>query len=143
MKRGFTLTELMLTVALMVTVAGIALPRLQRPLERLAVERAVYDVAAAHFRARTTAVARNRVTILQIGVDSIRMRILAGKDTMTTWAREGSGAYGVAMTGSPHWLRFHPAGIGFGLSNGSWTFSRGTATRVVTVSRLGRLRISP
>ena len=143
MIRGFTLVELLLAVALMAVVSGIAIPRLQRPLDRLAVERAVYDLAAAHFRARMTAIARNRVTLLMVSADSIRMRVLAGRDTVTMWAREGGGAYGVRVTGPSRWLRFHPSGVGFGLANGSWTFSRGATRRRVIVSRLGRLRVSP
>jgi len=143
MTRGFTLVELLLAVALVAAVTGIAIPRLQRPLDRLAVERAAYDLAAAHFRARTTAIARNRVTLLMVSADSIRIRVLAGRDTVTRWARESGGAYGVRVTGSSRWLRFHPSGIGFGLANGSWTFSRGATQRRVIVSRLGRLRVSP
>jgi prepilin-type N-terminal cleavage/methylation domain-containing protein len=143
MTRGFTLVELLLAVALLAAVAGIAIPRLQRPLDRLAVERVAYDLAAAHFRARTTAIARNSVTLLMVSPDSIRMRIMAGRDTVAKWAREGGAAYGVQVTGSSRWLRFHPAGIGFGVANGSWTISRGATQRRVIVSRLGRLRVAP
>lgn len=143
MTRGFTLVELLLAVVLVAAVAGIAIPRLQRPLDRLAVERAAYDLTAAHFRARTTAIARNSVTLLSVSVDSIRMRVLAGSDTVARWAREGGGTYGVRVTGSARWLRFHPAGIGFGLANGSWTFTRGATQRSVVVSRLGRVRMGP
>lgn len=143
MTRGFTLVELLLAVALLALVTGIAIPRLQRPLDRLAVERAAYDLAAAHFRARTTAIARNSVTLLMVSPDSIRMRIMAGRDTVARWAREGGATYGVQVTGSSRWLRFHPAGIGFGLANGSWTLSRGATQRRVIVSRLGRLRVTP
>jgi Tfp pilus assembly protein FimT len=142
MTRGFTLVELLLLAALLAAVAGITIPRLQRPLDRLAVERAAYDLAAAHFRARTTAIARNSVTMLMVSPDSIRIRIMAGSDTVASWAREGAASYGVQVTGSSRWLRFHPAGIGFGLANGSWTFRRGATQRRVIVSRLGRLMVS-
>ena len=143
MSRGFSLLEIVLALALVAIVSGIALPRLQRPLDRLAVERAVYDVSAAHQRARSIAVARDRITVLQIEADSLRVRVLSGVDSSTAWAREGPVAYGVALQGPSHWLHFDPSGIGFGLANGTWTFSRGGVQRRVVISRVGRLRVMP
>lgn len=143
MTRGFTLTELLVAVALLAITAGIVTPRLQYPLDRLAVDRAVYDFRAAHLRARMTAVTRNRVTVLQIASDSVRIRVLAGGDTVTYWSRPGPVVFGVALSGPTTWLRFHPAGVSYGFSNGTWTFGRGSAHRKVIISRLGRLRVTP
>ncbi len=143
MKRGFTLVELLLAVAILAITAGLVVPRLQHPLDRLAVERAVYDFGAAHLRARMMAVTQNRVTVLQLVSDSVRIRVLAGNDTVSYWSRPGPLVFGVALSGPNRWLRFHPAGIGYGFSNGSWTFDRGTSHRTVVISRLGRLRVTP
>ena len=142
MIRGFTLAELMMTVALLALVSGIVAPRLRRPLDRLALERASYDVTAAHVRARMTAITRNRTTLLGIAPDSIRIRVLAGRDTVAYWARGGPAAHGVTLAGPGYWLRFHPAGVGMGPSNGTWILRRGRMRRTVIVSRLGRLRVT-
>ena len=143
MKHGFTLAELLVAMALLAITAGLVAPRLQHPLDRLAVERAVYDFSASHLRARMLAVTRNRVTVLQLASDSVRIRVLAGSDTVSYWSRPGPTVFGVALSGPNRWLRFHPAGIGYGFSNGSWTFDRGTSHRTVVISRLGRLRVTP
>ena len=143
MNRAFTLAELLLAVALQAITTGLVVPRLQQPLDRLAVERAVYDFSAAHVRARMLAVTHNRVSVLQLASDSVRIRILAGNDTVSYWSRPGPAAFGVTLSGPRTWLRFHPAGIGYGFSNGSWTLVRGSTHRTAIISRLGRFRVTP
>jgi prepilin-type N-terminal cleavage/methylation domain-containing protein len=143
MSHGFTLFELLLALALVAVVSGIALPRLQRPLDRLAVERAVFDASAAHQRARSLAIARNRPTVLQVRADSLRIRVLSGIDSTDAWAHHGPAEYGVALSGPSHWLRFDPTGLGAGVANGTWSFSKGRVQRRVIASRVGRLRVSP
>jgi len=143
MPRGFSLLEIVLALALVAIVSGIALPRLQRPLDRMAVERAVYDVSAAHQRARSIAIARNRIAVLQIEADSLRIRVLSGIDTSTAWARAGPASYGVTLQGPTQWLHFEPSGIGFGFANGTWTLAKGGSQRRIVISRLGRLRVTP
>jgi len=143
MRYGFTLVDLILGLTLVTIVAGIAIPKLQLPLDRLAVERAVYDMGGSHLRARSTAIARNRVTLLRVTSDSVQIRVLSGPDTLTVWTRHGASNYGVSVSGPTHWLRFQPSGIGYGFGNGTWTFSRGSIHRRVIISRLGRLRVVP
>ena len=143
MNQGFSLVELLFAVALLAITTGLVVPRLQQPIDRLAVERTVYDFSAAHVRARMAAVTQNRVSVLQLAPDSVRIRILAGNDTLSYWSRPGPAAFGVTLSGPLTWLRFHPAGIGYGFSNGSWTFIRGSAHRTAIISRLGRFRVVP
>lgn len=141
MRRGYSLPELMMVVAIVGLLTALALPPSRRLLDGLAVENGARQIRAAHFRARMHAVAFGRTTLLDLGADTIRIRSISGTDTTLTWQSAGPAADGLTLTGPAHPLIYSPLGVTMGLSNGTWHLSYGTASRDVIVSRLGRLRI--
>lgn len=141
MNRGVTLPELLVTVSIVALILGIAAPRLSEPLDTLAVEHAAGDIAGAHARARVAAVVESRITLLHVGPDSLTMDVVGPDGPSRRWAMPGPGRFAVSMTGSARTLTFSPIGITMGFSNAAWTLTKGSATRRVVISRLGRLRI--
>ena len=141
MNRGMTLPELVVTVSIVSLVFGIALPRMSGPLDTLAVEHAAGDLVGAHARARVTAVLESRIARLQVGPDSMVLEVVLDTGPERRWAMPGPARSGVAMVGAARTLTFSPTGITMGFSNASWTLTKGSASRRVVVSRLGRVRI--
>jgi Tfp pilus assembly protein FimT len=139
MRRGATILELVLTLILMGMVLSIALPRLQGLADSLAVDRAAQEIAAAHRRARMSAILRSRV--IELTIDANDLAIRPRGDTTRLWHADGPAANRVALAGPQRTLVFSPVGVTFGLSNASFQLTRGAATRTVVVSRLGRVRI--
>ncbi len=141
MTRGMTLPEIVVTLAIVGLTLSIAAPQLSAPLDAVAVEQAAGEIAAAHARARITAVVESRVTQLRVNADSLTLEVLTPEGPERRWARPGPGALLVAMAGAARTLTFSPTGISMGLSNASWTLTKGSASRRVVISRLGRVRI--
>jgi prepilin-type N-terminal cleavage/methylation domain-containing protein len=139
MRRGSTLLELLLALAVTGLLLGIALPGFGHFRDRLAVGEEAGKIAAAHRRARITAILESRPVVLIVGPDSLSIAVDA--DTQATWVQPGPSAHGVTLAGGSRRLTFSPVGITFGLSNATFRLTRGAATRTVVVSRLGRLRI--
>lgn len=140
MRRGYTVPELILVLAIVGLLAGIAVPRFARLADSLAVQRAAVDLVSAHNRARMGAVMRGRMLELTIGPDLLAIRYPGAPEHL--WQALGPSAQGVALSGPAHPVTFSPVGITAGLSNGSYRLSRGAATRTVIVSRLGRVRVT-
>lgn len=141
MRRGITLTEVLVILTLVSVIFGIGIPRLAAPLDTLAAERAAADLVAAHARARMTAVLQSRVVLLTIGADSLSIRVVTPTDTQQVWGAPGPTASGVAVEGMTRRLIFSPVGITMGFSNARWVLTKGKARREVVMSRLGRIRV--
>jgi type IV fimbrial biogenesis protein FimT len=137
MRRGYTLIETLLTLAVLGLLLGIALPRFATVKDRLAVNDEAGRIAAAHRRARTTAILMSRPVVLTIASDSI----VVEADSADRWSTPGPAAAGVALAGGTRRITFSPIGVATGLSNATLLLTRGSATRTVIVSRLGRLRV--
>lgn len=141
MTRGATLLELLVALSIVGLVLGIAAPRFSEPLDTLAVEHAAGEIAGAHARARVAAVVESRITVLHIGPDSLTMESLEPDGPVRRWSMPGPDRFAVFMAGAARTLTFSPTGITMGFSNASWTLTKGSATRRVVISRLGRVRI--
>lgn len=141
MRRGFSLPEIIMVVALFGILAGIALPRVHAMLESIAVEGAARQIGAAHLRARAEAVMGGRVALLDLAPDTLRIRTVSGNDTVVVWRAPGPATDGIVLTGPQRPLVYSPLGLTLGVSNGTWHLAYGGASRDVIVSRLGRLRI--
>jgi prepilin-type N-terminal cleavage/methylation domain-containing protein len=139
MRRGSSLLELLLALAIAGLLLGIALPRFGLFRDQLAVGEEAGRIAAAHRRARITAILESRAVVLTISPDSLT--IFTDSDSGTTWVQPGPSAQGVTLAGGSRRLTFSPVGITTGLSNATFRLTRGAASRTVVVSRLGRLRI--
>jgi prepilin-type N-terminal cleavage/methylation domain-containing protein len=140
MRRGFTLIEIVLVLVVMGLAFGIALPRLNALQNSLAVSRAAEEIVAAHRRARVIAVLRSRPVVLSVSADTLTIR-LEGAST-DVWGGSGPAADGVLLSGPTRRITFSPVGLAMGISNASFPLSRGSATRTVIVSRLGRIRVT-
>jgi prepilin-type N-terminal cleavage/methylation domain-containing protein len=140
MRRAFTLPELLLVLALASLLLGVAIPRFSATLDRIEVSAAASHIAAAHRRARLMAVTQSQVTVLS--VDALALTIRRRDLTAPLWSEAGPVAHRVALAGPAHQFTFSPEGFSLGLSNATIRLTRGSATRTVIVSRLGRIRVT-
>jgi len=141
MRRGVTLLELALVLAVTGLLFGIALPSLQRVADGLAVHNASLGIVSAHRRARISAILQNRPLELTVSADSLAIRVPGAASNL--WHAPGPAADGVVLQGPPRTLIFSPVGLTMGVSNATFRLTRGSAARTVVVSRLGRTRITP
>jgi prepilin-type N-terminal cleavage/methylation domain-containing protein len=140
MSRGFTLPELMLILAVVGLLLGIAAPRLSGAIDQIEVETVTSRIVAAHQRARMMAVVRGQILNLDISAAELSIAALsAGGHHL--WAEAGPDASGVSLAGPTRRVTFSPTGITLGLSNASLVLSRGASVRTVVFSRLGRVRV--
>jgi type IV fimbrial biogenesis protein FimT len=140
MKYGFTLIETALALAVAGLLLGIALPSFSALKQGVTVERAAQNIAAAHRRARTSAIVHGRPAILSVAARTLRITFVGAEQPH--WSSPGPQEEGVVLAGPPRDLTFSPLGITVGLSNASFQLSLGSASRTVVVSRLGRVRIT-
>jgi len=142
MPRGFTLVELLLTMALVGVLLALAVPGLGAMRDRLAVHAAASAIIAAHARARIVARTERRVAVLALSPDSIVLRVvLSPGDTLERWRDQGPGVGGVTTAGLPRRVLFAPSGVSMGLANGTYSVARGGFRKQVIVSRYGRIRV--
>jgi prepilin-type N-terminal cleavage/methylation domain-containing protein len=141
MRRGVTLLELALVLAITGLLVGIAIPRFQRVADSLAVHHAALEIESAHRRARVSAILQNRLLQLTILQDTLSIRVPGAPTDL--WQAAGPTADGVMLSGPTRPLIFSPVGLTVGVSNATFRLSRGAASRTVIVSRLGRLRVTP
>jgi prepilin-type N-terminal cleavage/methylation domain-containing protein len=140
MRHGHTLIELTLALAVAGLALGIALPRLSAIQDGLEVERAAREVATAHRLARIAAILRSRPVELSISPDSLAYRVAGASAGL--WRAPGPARDGVVMASAARRITFSPVGMTMGLANASFRFVRGSASRTVVLSRLGRVRIT-
>jgi prepilin-type N-terminal cleavage/methylation domain-containing protein len=140
MRQGFSLVELMLVVAVAGLLLGIALPRLSGAVDRIEVESQANHLVAAHQRARIMAVNRGQVLVLT--VDSVSLVIRPRGQASPLWAEDGPAAARGTLEGPARQFTFSPVGLTLGFSNATLQLSRGSASRTIVISRLGRVRIA-
>lgn len=141
MRHGFSLAELLLIFAVAGILVGLALPRFSVIVDGIEVQSAAARIAAAHQRARMMAITRGQVLVLIVRPDSLT--ISTRQELSPLWSESGPAAARIALLGPARQFTFSPAGLALGLSNATLRLSRGSATRTVVVSRLGRVRITP
>lgn len=139
MRRAFTLPELMLVLAVAAILLGIAVPRLARAMDQVNLEAATSNLVAAHQRARMMAIVRGQV--LTLSIDSVVLSIAPQSGAVPLWSAAGPASAGVRLGGPTRRFTFSPEGITLGLSNASLQLARGSSTRTVVISRLGRVRV--
>jgi Tfp pilus assembly protein FimT len=139
MRRASTLPELMLIVAVIGILVGIAIPQLTGAVDRIEVDAAARRLIAAHRRARIMAITRSQVLVLSI--DSSQLAIRPRDRDTVLWSEIGPVASHITLSGPSRRFTFSPEGLSLGLSNASLQLTRGASTRTVVVSRLGRIRL--
>ena len=143
-RNGSSLTDLIITLALLAIVLAIAAPRLQNARDAYAT-RAARDAAAAVVeRARVLAAARGTARlIVEPTAGTLALESPVGAPARTTLAIHD--AFGVALTVDGQAgrvvLDFNALGLGV-LANRTLRFRRGSAESVLTLSTHGRGRRS-
>lgn len=140
MRRAFTLPELLLVLALASILLGVAIPRFSAAVDRIEVAAAASHIAAAHQRARLMAITQGLVSVLS--VDPLVLTIRRRGVTVPLWSEAGPAAQRVSLAGPARQFTFSPEGFSLGLSNATLRLTRGSATRTVIISRLGRVRVT-
>ncbi|HYC31295.1 MAG TPA: GspH/FimT family pseudopilin [Gemmatimonadales bacterium] len=141
MRHGHTLLELTLVLAVTGLTLGIVLPRANALRDSLAVDQVAREVVTAHRRARHAAIFGSRPIVLTVSADSLAYRPVGAASRL--WWAPGPSANGITLVGPPRQITFSPVGISTGLSNATFRLLRGSASRSVIVSRLGRVRVTP
>jgi prepilin-type N-terminal cleavage/methylation domain-containing protein len=139
-RRGFSLTELAIAVAVVGLVITITLPRLARLLDGVAVERAAAELTTALAITRNTAVIQARRARLSIAADSLRLDRWDGELWAPVRRWSGPAQLGVTATVSNPVVAFSPLGVGWGAANTRIVLERGLGRATITASRAGRIK---
>src|SRR5213596_332344 len=140
MRRGLTLAELVVVLAILAIVTAITLPRLAGVRDWIAVDTAAQEVIGAIAVARSAAIMQGTRSRAVIGADSLRIDRWweSAWEDLHRWP--GPERHGVALEVSNPVVVFEPIGLAWGLSNTSVVLRRGTHVATITVSRLGRVK---
>jgi len=139
MRRGFTIVELVVVMAMIGTLTGLLAPRWGALRDRLAVDRATREVASFYQTARYGAIMRAQSVRIEFGAVSLRA-VYEGVRDSTFLLRPGPSRLGVTLDASRPVIRISPNGIGYGAANTRLVLSRGASADTLTTSRLGRLK---
>jgi prepilin-type N-terminal cleavage/methylation domain-containing protein len=140
MRRGVTLVELTVVLAVLAIVTAITLPRLTRLRDWIAVNAAAQDVTTSIAVARNAAIMQGIRSRAVIAADSLRIDRWQGDSwgPLLRWA--GPLQHGVTLAVSNPAIVFDPIGLGWGVSNTSIELRRGDRVETITVSRVGRVK---
>lgn len=140
MRRGFSLPELGLVIAITGLLLVLGLPRLWGALDWVAVNRAASELTTTIAVARSVAISLGMRARIVIRHDSLVVDTL-GRDGWSGWrAYPGPAAHGVALRVSNPVVTFHGNGLGWGASNTRVILQRGSHSETITTSRLGRVK---
>jgi type II secretory pathway pseudopilin PulG len=131
-----------MVIVLLGVLAGLAAPKLAGWSDRLAVMRAVEEVAGFHRGARLRAVVGSEYVQLVYTGDSLVATAVDPPNSVIA-RRPGPARWGVSLNASRDVIRLYPNGLGLGGSNTRIVLRRGEAAESLTVSRLGRLKRWP
>ncbi len=140
MRRGFTLTELAVVLAILAIVTAITLPRLQGLLDWIAVNTAAQDVTTAVAVTRYAAIMQGGRRRLVLARDSLRIDRWSGDSWVPHERWPGPDRHGVALEVSNPVVVFDPIGLAWGLSNTKVVLRRGVRSETITLSRVGRVK---
>ena len=137
-RRGATVLELLVVVAVTVVALGAALPRVRTIVDHAAVQNAARDARHAFAFARRRALTLG--SYVAIRVDSSARALTVADDHGLMATRALGAAYGVTVRANRDSMTYTPLGLGYGGANLSLVLARGEAAETVVVSREGRVR---
>ena len=137
-RRGYTLAELAIVVAIigLATIAGVR--GLTHHLDRIAVRNAVDEAAGALARARDEALAHHALVSVRIDTVGGTIALRTGSLSLARYAIGHEHSVSLATTRDS--ISFDVRGLGFGAANLTLVARRGSAADTLVVSRLGRVR---
>src|SRR5438093_13253488 len=137
MRRGLTLAELVVVLAILAMVTAVTLPRLAGFRDWIAVDTAAQEVITAIAGARSAAVMQSTRSRAVIAADSLRIDRW-GEDSWGALHRwPGPQRRGVALEVSNPVVIFDPMGLAWGLSNITVVLWRGMGAVIIIGVRLG------
>ena len=137
-RRGTTLAELAVVLAIIGLLGALTLPRLSRAVDRAETSGAATSLTATLAFARNAAVVNARTVGVRFDTVGAVVTTTAGLDTVQHSAL-GAG-HGVTLSVTRDSIAYGPLGIGYGAANSTLFVRRGAAAETVWVSRLGRVR---
>ena len=137
-RRGATIAELVVTLAVLGVLTSIAVPRAVALIDRFSVKGATQDVVLALAAARAAASQRGAYASFVADPRTGRLRVVSGGETLLE--RDVLHTRGVRLEASRESVTFAPGGLGWGAANTTVVVSRGTRSDTVVMSRLGRVR---
>lgn len=137
-RRGFSLFELMVVVAILAFLASVSAPRASRLLDRLGVRGGTHDVLLALATARSAATHRGDYAAFLADSATGELLVVCGRDTL--FRRNVAQARRVTLSVTRDSITFAPTGIGWGAANTTVIVSRGAVADTIVVSRMGRVR---
>lgn len=144
LRKGFTLVELLIAVAVAGIIFAIALPRLRGVMLQEYVRSSRREVATRLQQARSAAVQRGCPATLHIDAATERVWVttckiggVAGLDTLGQIANFRA-RYNVAMSSSGNQVRFGPHGLAMEAASTALKFDRSGHTDSLAISPIGR-----
>ena|SRR5579864_3263219 len=146
--RGYTLMELMITVAIIIIGTSIAIPLVQNASKTLKLRSAVVSLSGAIQSARYQAISHGYQYQLVMSAAASTYQ-LQGNPTGAAWANVGgaiplSGSSVAAKINADTTLLFHPSGL-VQATTGAQTFTLtfASSTETFTVTNYGKITVTP
>lgn len=140
MRRGTTLLEMLLALAVIGILLAISATRIGAVLDAGRVRHVAAQLVGALEVARGSAIRLGGSVTLHLEDARWEVHRVRGTDTSVVWTAPGHALAGVEIAGVGAPIRFGAAGLAMGVANRTLRLSRGTVTRTVVLSRLGRVR---
>jgi prepilin-type N-terminal cleavage/methylation domain-containing protein len=140
MRRGVTLCELMVVLAVLAVVTAITLPRLSGLMDWIAVDTAARKVTTSIAVARNFAVMHGTRGRALISSDSLRIERWLGDSWGPVLRWPGPAEQGVSLDVSNPAVVFDAIGLGWGVTNTKIELRRADRLATITVSRVGRVK---
>jgi Tfp pilus assembly protein FimT len=137
-RRGTTIVELIVMLAILSVLAAIAVPRAVTTMDRFSVRGATQDIVLAIAAAR--AAASDRGAYVSFVADPRTGRVRAVSDGETLLERDLARTRGIRLEASRESVTFAPGGLGWGAANTTVIVTKGTRSDTIVMSRLGRVR---
>ena len=136
---GTSTIELCVALAVVALTSAVALPRVGRALDGIAVQSATSAIASACALARSAAILRGAIATVALDEGERRVTVTVGDDTVLAHALD-TPPFRLTLTASRDVIAYDPIGLGLGAANTTVIARQGAAADTLYTSRLGRVR---